>query len=121
MDTGHSKYINFIKKYLQIYWKYGIILPVRQRGWIMQAIATTKMSSKGQVVIPENIRDQMHLESGMQFVVIGENDVVILKSIETPSIDEFDSLISRARKQAKTAGMKKADITAATAKVRQSK
>ena len=53
-----------------------------------------------------------------QFVVVGQNDVVILKTIAQPSMDEFDQLISEARKQARKAGMKKTDITAAIQKVR---
>ncbi len=84
----------------------------------MQSVATTKMSSKGQVVIPETIREQMNLEPGARFVVMGENDVVILKSITKPSMAEFDSLILRARRQAKAAGMKRSDISAAIARVR---
>jgi AbrB family looped-hinge helix DNA binding protein len=47
----------------------------------MANLATTKMSSKGQVVIPENIRKQLNLKAGAQFIVVGEKDVVILKSI----------------------------------------
>ena len=46
----------------------------------MSRIATTKMSSKGQVVIPEEMRKRLHLESGHQFVVIAENDTIILKN-----------------------------------------
>ena len=84
----------------------------------MQTVATTKMSSKGQIVIPEAVREQMNLGPGAQFVVIGEKDVVILKSITKPSMAEFDSLILRARRQAKVAGMKKSDISAAIARVR---
>ncbi len=84
----------------------------------MQTIATTKMSSKGQVVIPETVREQLHLKSGVQFVVVGENDVVILKFIAKPSMMEFDSLILRARRQAKAAGMKRLDISTAIARVR---
>jgi len=87
----------------------------------MQTIATTKMSSKGQIVIPETIRDRMNLEAGTRFVVIGEKDVVILKSIEKPSMAEFDALILRARRQAKAAGMKKSDISTTTASVRRRK
>ena len=84
----------------------------------MTNIATTKMSSKGQVVIPENIRKKLNLKAGAQFVVIGENDIVILKSISPPSLDEFDSLIAKARKQGKQAGIKKSDISDAISKVR---
>ena len=84
----------------------------------MQTVATTRMSSKGQIVIPEAVREQMNLGPGAQFVVIGEKDVVILKSITKPSMAEFDSLILRARRQARIAGMKKSDISATIARVR---
>ena len=76
------------------------------------------MSSRGQIVIPEDIRERLGLKSGAQFVVVGKKDVVILKTIAQPSMSEFDQLISEARKQAKKAGMKKSDITAAIQKVR---
>ena len=84
----------------------------------MANVSTTKMSSKGQVVIPENIRRNLNLKSGAQFIVVGDKDVVILKSITPPSIDEFDELISKARQDGKKAGLKKADISAAIKKVR---
>ena len=80
--------------------------------------ATTKMSSKGQVVIPEDIRKRLKLKTGSQFVVMGENDVVILKTIKPPSMAEFDTLIAKARIQGKKSGLKQSDITAATAKAR---
>jgi len=87
----------------------------------MANISTTKMSSKGQVVIPEAIRKKLGLKSGDQFVVTGNKDVVILKSISPPSLDEFDDLIAEARKQARNAGMKRSDIKAALGRVRNKK
>lgn len=84
----------------------------------MANLATTKMSSKGQVVIPEDIRKRLKLKTGSQFVVVGENDVVILKEISPPSMNEFDTLIAEARKQGKEAGLKQSDISQAIAKVR---
>jgi AbrB family looped-hinge helix DNA binding protein len=84
----------------------------------MANISTTKLSSKGQVVIPEAIRKKLGLKSGDQFVVTGNRDVVILKSISPPSLDEFDDLIAEARRQARKAGMKRTDIKSALAKVR---
>jgi len=87
----------------------------------MANLATTKMSSKGQVVIPEDIRKRLKLKAGAQFVVVGENDVVILKAISPPSITEFDTLIEEARQKGKEAGLKQSDITAAIVRVRQRK
>jgi AbrB family looped-hinge helix DNA binding protein len=84
----------------------------------MAKLSTTKMSSKGQVVIPEEIRDRLGLKAGIQFVVIGEKDVVILKALTAPSMDEFDDLVKKARKQARKSGMKRSDIDRTTSKVR---
>jgi len=84
----------------------------------MSKIATTKMSSRGQVVIPEEIRNRLGLKAGIQFVVLGERDVVILKTLAAPSMTEFDDLISKARKQAKKSGLKRSDVVGALKRVR---
>ena len=87
----------------------------------MQALSTTRLSSKGQVVIPEEVRDRLGLEAGVQFVVVGDGDVVILKVISPPSRRDFTKLITKARKQAKKAGVRKRDVTEALRKVRSRK
>ncbi len=84
----------------------------------MRSAATTKMSSKGQVVIPEEIREQLGLDTGTQFVVVGEDDVVILKMVRAPSMKDFDRLIRKARTQAKSRGVKREDISAALSDAR---
>ena len=87
----------------------------------MQAVATTTMSSKGQVVIPEKVRKSLALKSGTQFIVLGEGDVVVLKTITAPSASEFDAVVRRARRQAKNAGMQPADVDRAVREARQTK
>jgi AbrB family looped-hinge helix DNA binding protein len=87
----------------------------------MSTLATTRMSSKGQVVIPEEIRDRLHLAEGSQFVVIGEGDAIIFKTLSAPSMKDFNGLIRRARQQAKAAGIKPSDISKAVAAVRKGK
>jgi AbrB family looped-hinge helix DNA binding protein len=84
----------------------------------MENLATTRMSSKGQVVIPEEIRDRLGLKAGTQFVVVGNRDVVILKAISAPSVKEFNDLIGQARQQARRTGLRKSDVEAAVARVR---
>ena len=84
----------------------------------MTNLATTKMSSKGQVVIPEIVRKALGLENGCQFLVLGEKDAVILKTISAPSKKEFSRLLSKARKEAKKAGLNPEDVSGAIAKVR---
>jgi len=87
----------------------------------METLATTRMSSKGQVVIPESIRKRLDLKEGAQFLVVGEADVVILKMVVPPDMSEFDTLIKQARQQAKEAGLKQKDIASAVAKARSRK
>jgi AbrB family looped-hinge helix DNA binding protein len=84
----------------------------------MKPLATTKLSSKGQVVIPEEIRERLGLKEGTQFIVVGDRDVVILKSIAPPAMDEFDELVRRARSAARKAGMKPADVRRAVSRAR---
>ena len=85
----------------------------------MSTVSTTKLSSKGQVVIPEDIRKKLNLKTSTQFLVVGDKDVVILKLISPPSLDEFDELISRARDTAKLSGMTRKDIENAIKKYAQ--
>ncbi|RMG87356.1 MAG: AbrB/MazE/SpoVT family DNA-binding domain-containing protein [Candidatus Dadabacteria bacterium] len=71
----------------------------------MSPMATTRMSSKGQVVIPEAIRRALGLRPGTEFVVVGKADAVVLKAITPPAPDEFDEIIAEARRQAREAGL----------------
>ena len=84
----------------------------------MDTLSTTRMSSKGQIVIPEAIRKKLNIQPGAQFIVVGEDDVVILKAITSPNMESFDKLIKEARQQAKTAGLKRKDIADAVSKAR---
>lgn len=84
----------------------------------MGTSGTTKMSSKGQVVIPENVRNALGIEPGSQFIVVGEGDVIVLKAVTPPEMSQFDELIQEARRQAAEAGMRPRDVRAAIDAVR---
>ncbi len=53
------------------------------------AVETIRMSSKGQLVIPQDIREEMHAEEGTVFMVVGSKDTIVLKKIITPSKEEL--------------------------------
>jgi len=84
----------------------------------MTTVATTKLSSKGQVVIPEEIREALGLAPGAQFIVLGDGDVVILKRIATPTRGELRALAANARGQARRAGLKPATVRKAVREAR---
>lgn len=83
-------------------------------------LEVTRLSSKGQIVLPQAIRDKLHLDAGMKFVVIGEGDTVILKKIEMPShyLEQAKELVKKSRAYAKKVGLKRSDIDAAIRYVR---
>ena len=78
------------------------------------------MSSKGQVVIPEGVRKRLGLKAGSEFVVVAGDNAVVLRPITEPDMSQFDELLAEARRQARRAGLRKADITNAIRTVRAS-
>ena len=72
------------------------------------------MSSKGQVVIPQNIRTSMKAVEGTMFAVVGSDDTIILKKIQTPSKEELlkklKVMAKEGRKRAEKLGIKEKDI-----------
>ena len=80
--------------------------------------ATTKLSTKGQVVIPEAIRERLGLEAGVQFVVVAEGDVVVLKVLNAPKMSDFKALLDKAQEAADAAGLTPDDVERAIREVR---
>ena len=83
----------------------------------MSRFQITKMSPKGQIVIPEEIRLSMKLTMSDNFIVSVEKDTIILKPIKEPSIEECKSIIETARLQAKQVRLKQIDIKQAVKEV----
>ena len=87
----------------------------------MAAFATTRMSSKGQVVIPEDVRERLGLSEGVEFIVIGEKDAIVLKAISAPPMRDFEKLLKTARSQARQAKLSRTDIGKSIRRVRRSR
>ncbi|MCL2134536.1 MAG: AbrB/MazE/SpoVT family DNA-binding domain-containing protein [Candidatus Bathyarchaeota archaeon] len=54
----------------------------------MVEASTTKVSSKGQVVIPANVRKAASLKKGEKILAIAINDTIVLKKIVDKSFQE---------------------------------
>ena len=78
-------------------------------------VELTVVSSRGQVVIPKNIRERMGLKEGMPLAVTENQNIIMLQKMEFPS---FDRMISESRKFAKEKNITPADVGKAIAKVR---
>lgn len=60
--------------------------------------AVTKMSSKGQVVIPKDVRDRYRLLPGAELDVIETEDGFLMRPRQKKSGRSFDELIAEFRK-----------------------
>lgn len=57
--------------------------------------AIAKLSSKGQIVIPDDIRRRMKLEQGDYFYVTGYGKTIILTKVERTPFEEITSIFQR--------------------------
>lgn len=57
--------------------------------------AQTKMSGKGQVVIPKDVRDRLGLDTGDRFDVIERPDGVLLRKAATKTGESFEAITAR--------------------------
>lgn len=79
----------------------------------------TSLSSRGQVVIPQNLREKLHLHTGEKFIVIAEEDTILLKKLEAPSFKGFEKLLKKTRVFAKKKGITEQDVFEASKRQRQ--
>ena len=87
----------------------------------MSILDVTSLSTKGQVVIPNEIRENMHLEPGTKLIVIQDGDNILLKPIKTPKKNQFEKIIALGDKVRKEIGLKEKDIEEAIKNVRKEK
>lgn len=79
-----------------------------------------KMSGKGQLVVPRDVRAQAQLAPGERFVAFPVRGGVLFKRIEVPSVKlDFDELAQEIEEQFKESGMKRTDIREALSWARQ--
>lgn len=91
----------------------------------MAKLMTTKMSSKGQIVLPEALRKMYGWDSGISFTILAYKGSIVMQPLKAPAYEEinaeFGEAFAQARKQAKEAGMTPLDITNAISEVRSKK
>ena len=67
-------------------------------GGFMETLEITSLSTKGQVVIPRNIRNQLNLDTGDKLIVVCDGTNILLKPVLMPSMSEFKNLVEETDK-----------------------
>jgi len=76
------------------------------------------MSSRGQVVIPEQVRKRLHLEPGTAFVVLAKGNTIVLQRLAEPPWKEFDAMAREARRQGRHVDLAMQSLHKALRKIR---
>lgn len=81
----------------------------------------TRLSEKGQVVIPTEVRRKMGLKEGTRFLVIGLEDVIVLRRLQLSEEKlRLKKLLAEARFSAKTHGLSEKEVERLVHAVRKS-
>ncbi|MBU4070064.1 MAG: AbrB/MazE/SpoVT family DNA-binding domain-containing protein [Nanoarchaeota archaeon] len=73
-------------------------------------VSITKISSKGQVVIPREIRERLKVKEGNLFLVIDQDNSICLKKIEIPKIKTWQAATKPFKKAAQKSKFTKDDL-----------
>ncbi len=89
------------------------------------AVEMVKMSSKGQIVIPQDIRAEICATEGTIFAVVSGRDSIVLKKVVMPSkeelICELKEIAKEGTKRAQKLGIQEKDIPGLVHKARKNK
>ena len=82
-------------------------------------VELTRISEKGQIVIPSSLRKEMGIKKSDQFMIFGETGTLILKKIETQAIKKtFDEIAKPLQQAVKQVGLTRAEVRKAIKDVR---
>ncbi len=82
-------------------------------------IELTRISEKGQIVIPSSLRKEMGIKKSDKFLVFGEENTIILKKIEEPAVKKtFDEIAAPLRRAAKQVGLSRNDVAKTIKEIR---
>jgi len=85
------------------------------------ALELTRLSQKGQIVIPTEVRRKMGLKEGTKFLVIGLEDIIVLRKLQLSNEKlRLKKLLAKARVSAKTHGLSEKEIERLVHAVRKS-
>ena len=84
----------------------------------MSTLELVNMTSKGKIIIPHDIRENLHLVEGAKFILEQDGNTIILKPIYSSEHNEFEAVVEKGDRITKALKLKPSDIDAAKKAVR---
>jgi len=76
------------------------------------AVELTRLSERGQIVIPTELRRSMNLREGERFIIMGVGDTIVLRKIELSQEKiRLKKLIRESREKARRSGFSEEEVT----------
>ncbi len=85
------------------------------------AVEVLSVSSKGQIVLPMEMRKKMDIGAGAKLAAYALGDIIMLKPIDVPTENDFRKSLDEAQAWAKEAGYKESDVNDIVKSYRKSK
>ena len=68
------------------------------------------VSSKGQISLPAGIRKLLSIDKGTKLVAYTSGDVIMMKPLKLPTLEEFEASMDEASDWANSVGYKEEDV-----------
>ncbi len=79
------------------------------------------VSTKGQIALPVSMRRDLDIDAGDKLVAYTSGDVIMLKVLKIPKLDEFEQALNEAQEWAKDVGYVESDVNDIIKETRKSK
>ena len=79
------------------------------------------VSSKGQIVLPAEMRNSFSLNSGDKLAIYATDEAILLKPIKLPTPEDFSKWMAEAQEWASSVGYKEDDVDEIIKSVRKRK
>jgi AbrB family looped-hinge helix DNA binding protein len=76
----------------------------------METATLTRLSTKGQVVIPNNIRATAGLKPGAKLLVLTDGSNIMLQPVPEPDMKAFARMAKASQEYARKVGLKKSNL-----------
>ncbi|MDD5650890.1 MAG: AbrB/MazE/SpoVT family DNA-binding domain-containing protein [Candidatus Nanoarchaeia archaeon] len=84
----------------------------------MEKLEITTLSSRGQIVIPQDMRDELNLKIGEKFIIAKKDGIIILKKLELGEFKDFEKVLKKTQSFVKEKGIEQKDLDEAIKRVR---